>query len=58
MPAGGNAGFLKESGMQGPAKKLSALVHVYSLTRGAGEKKVSLTQKGNAHLKQENGTFF
>lgn len=44
--------------MQGPAKKFAALVHVHSPTQGAGEEKVSLTQKGNAHLKQENGTFF
>lgn len=43
--------------MQGPAKKFAALVHVHSLTQGGGEEKVSLTQKGNAHLKQENGTF-
>lgn len=44
--------------MQGPAKKFAALVHVYSLTQGAGEEKVSLTRKGNAHLKQDNGIFF
>ena len=44
--------------MQRPAKKFAALVHVYSLPRGAGEEEVSLTQKGNACLKQENGTFF
>lgn len=45
-------------GLQGPAKKFAALVHVHSFTQGAGEEKVSLSQKGNAHLKQENGTFF
>lgn len=44
--------------MQGPDKKFAALVHVHSLIQGAREEKVSLTQKGNAHLKQENGTFF
>lgn len=43
--------------MQRPANKFAALVHVHSLTQGGGEGKVSLTQKGNVHLKQENGTF-
>lgn len=45
-------------GLQGPPKKFAALVHVHSLTQGAGEEKISLTQKGNAHLKQENGALF
>lgn len=36
----------------------AASVHDYSLPRGAAEEEVSLTQKGNAQLKQENGTFF
>lgn len=54
----GNTRVLMERGMQGPAKKFAALVHVHSLAQGAEEEKVFLTQKGNAHLKQENGTFF
>lgn len=54
----GDAGFLVERGTQRTAKKFAALAHVYSLPQGGGEEEVSLTQKGNARLKQENGTFF
>lgn len=39
-------------------KGITALTHVYSVPLGAEEEVVSVTQRGNAHLKQENGTFF
>lgn len=54
----GDAGFLVERGTQRLAKEFAASVHVYSLPQRAGEEAVSLTQRGNARLKQENGTFF
>jgi len=58
VPAGGMPGFLVERGMQRLAIEFAASAHAYNLPRGAGEEAVSLTQRGNAHLKQENGTFF
>lgn len=58
MPSGSMLFFWVERGMQRPAKEFAASAHVYRLPRGAGEEAVSLTQRGNAHLKQENGTFF
>lgn len=54
----GDTGVLVERGTQRLAKKSAASMHVYSLPWGAWEEEVSLTQKGNAHLKQENGNFF